>query len=458
MAYLSTNPFNNQVIKQFDEASDSDISNAIHNAHEAFMTWRHYSFNQRADVLRSAANLLRQQSEELCQIMALEMGKRPIEGAWEVEMCAGICEYYAEHAKQILAATPLKVKNRDIGDVTIVHEPLGIILAIEPWNFPLYQVVRIAAPQLAAGNVILLKHASIVPQCAAAIEKIFRDAGLITDGLINLYASRSQIETIINDPRVCGVALTGSEGAGAIVATQAAKALKKSTLELGGSDALIVLPDADLELTVKEAMNGRFGNCGQACVASKRILVAEELYDDFLERYTAAIAMLKPGDPLDETTTLPPLSSQSAADQLKKQLQQAISGGAQASQPGEKVPEQGAFMQPTLLTNVAADNPVYHQELFGPVPMVFKTKDTDHALSIANDSPFGLGGSVFSQDKHKAIKVAQRLSTGMIGINRAILAEPDLPFGGIRRSGYGRELIDLGIKEFVNHKLINGKA
>ncbi len=456
MSYATTNPFTNDVVQRFPDATDAEVGNALDAAHEAFLVWRDTSFSQRTAVLKKAAALTRERSDELAMLMTLEMGKLLTEARGEIELTANILDYYIANAERLLAPEPLTAKNPQVGDVTMVHEPLGIILAIEPWNFPFYQAVRIAAPQLAAGNTLLLKHASNVPQCAAAFEKLLHDAGLPQGGFINLYANRQQIEAMINDPRVKGVALTGSEGAGSVVASQAGRAMKKSTLELGGSDALIVLPDADMDKTVKGAVFGRFFNCGQCCVASKRMIIADKVYDNFVERYAEAITRLQPGNPMNEGTTLAPLSSQQAADELNNQVKQAVNGGAGVQELGPKVPDIGAFVQPMLLTDIAPENPVYYQELFGPVTMLFRAKDTEHALAIANDSPFGLGGSVFGTDKKKALDVAKRLSTGMVFINNPTLVEPDLPFGGIRHSGYGRELIGLGIKEFVNHKLING--
>ncbi|WP_440866795.1 aldehyde dehydrogenase family protein [Symbiopectobacterium purcellii] len=336
-----------------------------------------------------------------------------------------------------------------------MHEPLGVLLAIEPWNFPYYQIARIIAPQLSAGNTILLKHASNVPQSAARFEKLMHDAGLPKGAFTNLYATRKHIEMILNDPRVQGVALTGSEGAGATVAQQAALALKKSTLELGGADAFVVLKDAELEKTVKWAVFGSHWNGGQVCVSSKRMIIEDAVYDAFLDRYTQGVAALRTGDPLDENTTLAPLSSQQAADEVRQKIQLAVSHGATALEVGPKVPTKGAFVQPTILTDVTPDNPAYHMEFFGPVSMLFRAKDEDDAVRIANDSQFGLGGSVFTRNCKHGAEVAARLSTGMVYVKHPTRVKADLPFGGILRSGYGRELTGLGIKEFVNHKLIS---
>jgi succinate-semialdehyde dehydrogenase/glutarate-semialdehyde dehydrogenase len=311
------------------------------------------------------------------------------------------------------------------------------------------------APQLSAGNTVILKHASNVPQAAAAFESLMRDAGLPHGAFQNLYATRSQIEKIINDPRVHGVALTGSEGAGAVVAAQAGKAMKKSTLELGGADAFVVLEDADMPKTVKWAVFGRHWNGGQVCVSSKRMIIVDKVYDQFLSQYTEGVAGLKAGDPMDPTTTLAPLSSQSAADEVKEKIRQAVAHGATATEVGPKVPQTGAFVQPTILTNVTPDNPAFYWEFFGPVSMILRAKDEDDAVRIANDSPFGLGGSVFTSDLKRGEKVAHRISTGMVFVNHPTMVKADLPFGGIRNSGYGRELLGLGLKEFVNHKLVD---
>ena len=308
--------------------------------------------------------------------------------------------------------------------------------------------------QLAAGNVILLKHASNVPQSAAAFEKLMQETGLPAGCFQNLYATRGQIETIINDPRVQGVALTGSEGAGALVAAQAGRALKKSTMELGGADAFIVLDDADLDKAVKWAVFGRHWNGGQVCCSSKRIIVHESIHDEFVRRYTEGVAQLKAGDPMEASTTLAPLSSQQAADDVRRWIDEAVAHGATATVIGAEVPRQGAFVRPVLLTGVKPGNPIYHHEFFGPVSMIFKVKDEDEAIRLANDSPFGLGGSVFTQDIERGKRVAAQISTGMVYINHPTAVKADLPFGGIRRSGYGRELIGLGLKEFVNHKLV----
>ena len=397
------------------------MAQALERGHAAFQQWRLKPVKERVTFLQKAADLLRTRHTEYAKLLTTEMGKLLAEAEAEVELSAAILEYYVKHAEAELAPQPLPCEDPVVSEAQLVHEPLGIILAIEPWNFPYYQIARIIAPQLAAGNVVILKHASNVPQCAALFEKLMLDAGLPQGGFTNLYATRDQIETIINDPRVHGVALTGSEGAGAIVAAQAGKAMKKATLELGGSDAFIVL---------------------------------ESVYDAFMEKYRAGVAALKAGDPMDPDTTLAPLSSQAAVDDLKKQIDQAVARGAKLEVIGAEVPSKGSFARPVLLTNVTLENPAFKCEFFGPVSMVFKVKDEAEAIAVANDSPFGLGGSVFTQDIERGRRVAAQISTGMVYINHPTAVKADLPFGGIRRSGFGRELIDLGLKEFVNHKLI----
>lgn len=453
MAYATVNPFTGEQVKTFPNASDQEIQQALDAAQEAFNGWKTTTFTHRSQILQKAADLLRAEKPDLAGLLTLEMGKLFNEAQDEVEICAEIFEYYARHAETLLQPEKLPASDEQ-GEYWLKHEPLGVLLAVEPWNFPYYQVARIIAPQLAAGNTILLKHASIVPQSAAAFEQLMREAGLPSGAFQNLYASKDQVETIIHDPRVQGVALTGSEGAGAAVAEQAGKALKKTTLELGGADPFVVLRDADLDKTIQWAVMGRHFNGGQVCTASKRMIIDQHLYDDFLQRYTEAVAQLKAGDPMLAETTLAPLSSQEAADNLKAMIDEAVQHGATATPVGPAVPTQGAFVQPTILTDVTPDNPAYYKEFFGPVSMLIRAEDEQEAIRIANDSHYGLGGSVFTQDIERGQQVADQISTGMIFINHPTVIKPDLPFGGVRRSGYGRELIGLGIKEFVNHKLV----
>jgi len=388
-------------------------------------------------------------------ILTLEMGKLFSEAKAEVELSAKIFEYYVRNTERLLKPEKLPVLDPAEGEAVLVYEPLGVLLAIEPWNFPYYQIARILAPQLSAGNTLLLKHASNVPQSAAAFDRLMKEAGLPDGAFKNLYPTRSQVEMIINDPRVIGVALTGSEDAGATIASQAGKALKKSTMELGGADAFVVLADAGLEKTAKWAVFGRHWNGGQVCVSSKRMIVVDKVYDRFLARCRDGVAGLVAGDPFDPKTTLAPLSSQGSADEIQDKIREAVKFGAKAEQVGPPVPNQGAFVQPTILTEVGEDNPARYWEFFGPVSMLFRAKDEDDAVRIANDSPFGLGGSVFTSDSAHGAEVAKKMSTGMVFVNHPTKVEADLLFGGVRRSGYGRELLGLGLKEFMNHKLID---
>ncbi len=454
MAYATINPYTGETLQTFPDATDAEVREAIAKAHTAFLSWRRASFSERGHILQKAADLLRANSDAYAKLLTLEMGKLLAEAKAEVELSAKIFEYYVRHAGELLKPEKLPVLDPAEGENIIVHEPLGVLLAIEPWNFPYYQIARIIAPQLSAGNTVLLKHASNVPQSAAAFERLMREAGLPDGAFRNLYATRSQIELILNDDRVHGVALTGSEGAGSVVAAQAGKALKKSTLELGGADAFVVLADADLDKTVNWGVFGRHWNGGQVCVSSKRMIVVDEVYDAYLEKYRKGVAGLVAGDPFDPKTTLAPLSSQGAADEVKEKIREAVKLGAKAEEVGPAVPNQGAFVQPTILTDLADDNPARYWEFFGPVSMLFRAKDEADAVRIANDSPFGLGGSVFTSNPAHGAEVARQIETGMVFINHPTKVEADLPFGGIKRSGYGRELIGLGLKEFVNHKLI----
>jgi succinate-semialdehyde dehydrogenase/glutarate-semialdehyde dehydrogenase len=455
MAYATTNPYTNAVIAEFPDLDDAELERLVKQAQATFCSWSATPFAERAKIMRRAAAILREQANEFARLLTLEMGKLFPESLGEVELSAEILDYYAENAERFLANKSVPVADPQEGEPILVSQPLGVLLGIQPWNFPYYQLARFAGPNIMAGNVVMVKHASIVPQAAAAFERLFRDAGAPVGVYTNLYATKEQLNRLIDDPRISGIALTGSEAAGAIVASRAGKNLKKTTMELGGSDALVVLPDADLDKSVAWAVWGRMNNGGQCCVASKRIIVVDEIADAFLEKFNAALSKLVAGDPFDEKTTLPPMSSQSAADQLNSQVKLAIQHGATAIPVGAPVPKQGAFVQPTILTGVTEDNPVYQQELFGPVATFFRARDEDDAVRIANDSRFGLGGSVFTQNVKHGVEVAKRIDTGMVFINHPTWTKADLPFGGVKKSGYGHELSSLGIQEFVNKKLIN---
>ncbi|ACI52150.1 Aldehyde Dehydrogenase [Gluconacetobacter diazotrophicus PA1 5] len=455
MAYATINPFTNEQIKTFPNSTDSEVDAALDAAHAAFLSWRETSFAERAKIMQKAADILRRDSEKYSALLTLEMGKLISEARAETELSAAIFEYYAKNAEKLLAPESLPVASKDEGRARIIFQPLGILLAVEPWNFPFYQVARIIAPQLSAGNTVVLKHASNVPQCAEAMDRLMIEAGLPKGGFRNLYPTHDQVSRIIADHRVRGVALTGSEGAGAKVASGAGAALKKSTMELGGSDAFIVLEDADLEKTIKWAVFGRHWNAGQVCVSAKRMIVVDKVYDAFAKGYREGVAKLKMGDPMDPSTTLAPLSSQGAVNDLKKQVEGAVAAGAKAEEIPLPLPNAGAFFRPVILSDVAHDNPARREEFFGPVTLLFRAKDEADAIRIANDSPYGLGGSVFTRDEARGEAVAAQIETGMVYVNHPTMVKADLPFGGVLRSGYGRELIGLGIKEFVNAKLID---
>ena len=453
MAYQTVNPYDNQVVATFDDLTDEQAMDLLAQAQKTFESWSQTSFAERTAVIKRAAAIFRERSDEFARLLTLEMGKLYSEALGEVELSAQILDYYAVNAEKFLAPEPLDTSSDD--DAMLVSAPLGVILGVQPWNFPYYQLARVAGPNLMAGNVVIVKHASNVPQAAAAFEKLLLEAGAPAGGYTNVYATKDQINLLIDDPRVRGVALTGSEGAGAVVAARAGKNLKKSTLELGGSDAFLALADCDLDKTVEWALHGRVFNGGQCCVASKRIIVVDEIADEFLAKFQDAMSTLKGGNPFDEATTLAPMSSQKAADDLHAQINAAVEAGAKAIPCGEPVPTTGAFVQPTILTDISPDNPAYYQEFFGPVALFFRVKDEDEAVRLANDSRFGLGGSVFTSDVARGIEIAKRIDTGMVNINHPARLKADLPFGGVKISGYGHELAHLGIEEFVNKKLIN---
>ena len=453
MAYQSTNPYDGKVVKSYDEISALQLGEKLKIATDCFENvWRRTTFAQRQQVLARAAAILRERSQQFAELITLEMGKLIAQSQGEVALSAAILDYYAEHAEAFLAPEKLTTPR---GEAMVESSPVGVLFGVEPWNYPYYQVARFAAPNLMAGNVVMVKHASNVPQCAQAFERLMEEAGAPVGAYTNLFISKDQVSQVIADPRIRGVALTGSEAAGAVVAAQAGQSLKKSTLELGGSDAFIVLEDADLDKAVKHAVSGRMGNSGQACTASKRIIVVEALAERFLQKFQAALEGFQPGDPMDKQTTLAPLSSEQALKTLLGQVNEAVGHGARVLMGGKRIAGQaGAFMQPTILADVSSASPAYHQEFFGPVALFFRVADEAAAVKLANDSPFGLGGSVFTQDIERGKRVARQIDTGMVFINSGAVSSPELPFGGVKNSGYGRELSGAGIQEFVNKKLI----
>jgi len=451
MAYQSLNPATGKLLQKFDELTDKQLEEKLATAEKCFKSWKLKTYAERAVIVAKAAALMHNRVDELANTMTLEMGKRITEAKGEVEFSANILGYYAKNAERFLANVEL---HPALGEGHMESSPIGVIFGVEPWNFSYYQLARVAGPHLMAGNVLLVKHAGCVPQCAIAFEKLWTDAGAPAGLYTNLLISHDQSNDLIDDPRIKGVALTGSVAAGRSVAARAGQNLKPSSMELGGSDAFIVLEDADLEHTINWAVWGRMYNTGQTCCAAKRFIVVEKLADKFLEKFQAALGALKAGDPLDEKTTLGPLSTESALVDLLKQVDVAVKHGAKVLMGGKRIDRPGSFMQPTILTEVQPDNPAFRDEFFGPVAMFFRVKDEDAAIALANDSDFGLGGSVFTKDLARGKRVASRVDTGMMFINNISWSDAELPFGGIKNSGYGRELGDMGIQEFVNKKLI----
>jgi succinate-semialdehyde dehydrogenase/glutarate-semialdehyde dehydrogenase len=451
MTYRSVNPFDNQPVQTFDNIGDQQLEQKIAQAAACFDTWKQTSFNHRAKIVVKAAAMLHEHAGHFAKIMTMEMGKRIGEARGEAEFSAEILAYYAENAEEFLKPVKLHPKH---GKAHIESSPIGVIFGVEPWNFPYYQLARVAGPHLMAGNTLMIKHAGNVPQCAMAFEQLFADAGAPPGLYTNLLISHEQADRLVDDPRIKGLAVTGSVAAGRVLAARAGQNLKPSSMELGGSDAFIVLDDADLDHTVKWAVWGRMYNTGQTCCAAKRFIVVEKIADKFLEKFHAALSSLIPGDPMDPKTTLGPLSSEQAADDLRKQVEAAVAHGAKVLLGGKRIDRPGAFMQPTILTDVHPANPAYRDEFFGPVAMFFRVKDEDAAIALANDSDFGLGGSVFTKDTDRGKRVASRVDTGMMFVNNIAWNDAELPFGGIKNSGYGRELGDAGIQQFVNKKLV----
>ncbi len=451
MRYQSVNPYNGVVLETFEEFSDRQPEAALATSSACFKTLHQTTFAERAAVVAKVAALMRTRVDELARSVTLEMGKLIEEARGEVMLSADILDYYARNAERFLAPEHLAVGS---GEAVVQSLPVGVLFGVEPWNFPYYQLARLAAPNLMAGNVVMVKHARSVPRCASAFEQVWLDAGAPVGAYTNLRISYDQVDRVIDDPRIKGVALTGSGDAGKRVAERAGKNLKKSTMELGGSDAFIVLEDADLDKTVTWAVWAKMNNMGQCCVAAKRFIVVEALAGQFLAKFKSALAALEPGDPLAANTTLGPLSSEEALVKLLDQVARAVAGGATLVMGGARLDGPGSFMAPTILSDIEPSNPAFREEFFGPVALFFRVQDEDAAVALANDSDFGLGGSVFTRDVERGRRVALRIDTGMVFVNHPTWTAPDLPFGGIKGSGYGHELSHMGIEEFVNKKLV----
>jgi succinate-semialdehyde dehydrogenase/glutarate-semialdehyde dehydrogenase len=451
MSYKSVNPYNGKTVKTFEELSDAQLEQKLAAAHACFKTWKHTSYKERAVIVAKAAALMQAHVDDFAKLATLEMGKRIGEARGEVQFSGNILDYYAKNAESFLAPEKLHPTR---GEAHMESSPIGVIFCVEPWNFPFYQLARVAGPHLMAGNALVVKHSSNVPQCAIAFEKLWIDAGAPAGLYTNLLISHKQSDRVIDDPRIKGVALTGSVEAGRSVAARAGQILKPSSMELGGSDAFIVLDDADLEKTIPWAVWGRMYNQGQTCCASKRFIVMDSIADKFLEKFKAALALQQPGDPMDEKTTKGPMSQEVALVDLLKQVDGAVAHGAKVVMGGKRIDRPGSFMETTILTDIKPDNPAFRAEFFGPVALFFRVKDEAAAIALANDSDFGLGGSVFTKDPARGKRVASGVDTGMMFINNIDWTDAELPFGGVKDSGYGRELGDMGIQQFVNKKLV----
>lgn len=452
MAYKTINPYTNEVEKEFPNATDEELEAVLAKAHQLYLDWRNdsESLEDRKAILHRVADVLRERRTEYATIMSHDMGKLIGEAEGEVDLCADICDYYADKADEFLKPRTLET---DAGKAYYIKQSTGVLVAVEPWNFPFYQIARVFAPNFIIGNPMILKDASNCPASAQAFADAVLEAGAPEGSLNNMFISYDQVAKAIADKRVSGVCLTGSERGGMSVAAEAGKNLKKTTMELGGNDAFIILDDADWELVREVAPQARLYNAGQVCTSSKRFIVMADKYDEFLEVLKDAFSAVRMGDPTDRTTTLAPLNSKSAKEKLEKQVELAVENGAKVYYGNEKVDLPGQFFMPTILTDITPDNPIFDQEMFGPVASVYKVNSEEEAIALANNSSYGLGNTVFGEPKHAA-RVAAKIETGMSWINSGWASLPELPFGGVKNSGYGRELSELGFNAFVNEHLV----
>jgi succinate-semialdehyde dehydrogenase / glutarate-semialdehyde dehydrogenase len=451
MAIASINPATGQLIKSFEPLTDTQIEGKLKRAAEAFSKYRRTSFAERARMMTKAGEILEKDKEKFARTMTTEMGKPYRAAVEEAVKCISACRYYAENAERFLAD---EVIETGASRSYIHYQPLGAILAVMPWNFPFWQVLRFAAPALMAGNVGLLKHASNVPQCALEIEDLFHRAGFPEGVFQTLLIGSQKVDAILNDPRVAAATLTGSEEAGVQVGTGAAKRIKKVVLELGGSDPFIIMPSANIDEAIATAVKARIINNGQSCIAAKRFIVAESIAGEFERKFVCKMEALKVGDPFDESTDLGPLATPEGVTSLHEDVQKTIAAGARVLTGGKPVNGTGNYYAPTVLTNIPKNSPAYRDELFGPVASVFHAKNVDEAISIANDSRFGLGASAWTNDKHERERFINEIEAGMVFINRMVASDPRLPFGGVKHSGHGRELGPYGIREFTNIKTV----
>ena len=454
MAIATTNPATGETVREFDELSPDQVQEKLQRAADAFPTYRRTTFGERAELLCRAADILEAEAEELGRIATLEVGKTVTSAVAEVRKCAKGCRWYAEHAEAILADVPREVQGVQGASVFTRYQPLGPVLAIMPWNFPYWQVFRFAAPALMAGNVGLLKHASNVPQSALAIEDVLRRAGFPEGVFQTLLVGSGAVEAIIEDPRVRAVTITGSEGAGRQVGAATGRAIKPSVLELGGSDPFIVMPSADLEDAIGNAVISRTLNNGQSCINAKRFIVHADVADEFERGMVERMESLTVGDPMSEDTDLGPLASPDGVETLDKQVHDTVAAGARLLTGGKPLDRPGNFYPPTVLADIPEGSPGHREELFGPVALLWRARDVDDAIRIANDSPFGLGGSAWTRDEAEQQRFVAEVETGMIYINKFTESTPEVPFGGVKNSGFGRELAEFGPRSFVNAKTV----
>ena len=447
----SINPATGEVLATFETLDAGAIETKLTRAVDAFQRWRHTSFDERARLMLRAAENLESRSAELGRLITLEMGRPLAPAVDEILKCARGCRFYAEHAAQFLADEEIAT---EAAKSYVRYEPVGVVLAVMPWNFPFWQVFRFAAPALMAGNAGLLKHASNVPQSALAIEDVFARAGFPNGVFQTLLISASQVAPLIDDERIAAVTLTGSEGAGRDVASRAGRVIKKTVLELGGSDPFIVMPSADLDRAVATAVKARIVNNGQSCIAAKRFIIADSIADEFLARFAAAMSSLKVGDPLAPETEIGPLAMPSIVEDLEGQVRATVDAGGRIVVGGSRLQRPGNFFAPTVLTDIPPGSPASKDELFGPVASVFRAKDVDDAIRIANDSSFGLGSSVWTNDPDERARFIAGIEAGQVFVNAMVVSDPRVPFGGVKRSGYGRELSQHGIREFVTAKTV----
>ena len=450
MTFKSINPTDGTVLATFDELSPSQLEEKLERANSGFKQWRRSSFDERADVLRKTAEILIAGKDAWGRLMTLEMGKPLKQAVAEVEKSALTCGYFADNGASFLVDQPITTET----DSKLRYLPLGTILAVMPWNFPFWQVFRCLAPAVMAGNAVALKHASNVPQCALAIEEIMARAGLPEGVFSTLLISSSKVADVIRDPRIAAVTLTGSEGAGASVGAAAGAALKKCVLELGGNDPFIVLPSADIDKAVATGVQARTVNNGQSCVCAKRFIVHRDVYDSFAEKFTASMQSLVVGDPMEDATQVGPLANEQGASTIARQVEQSIAGGAHALTGGLPESRNGNYYVPTVLENVEPGMPAYEEELFGPVAVLMRADSFDHAIELANDTPYGLGSSIWTCDPEEQQRCMNEIEAGLTFFNAMVASDPRLPFGGIKHSGYGRELGELGAREFTNVKTI----